>query len=168
MILRRVPRFVAYAVMVAVGSFVAIKAAPDIESLLFPISVDIYMVPFDPARPDVMVDRQLDRVCWRQHVHKLRAGTTKRWALTIIAHDGTRYFTEVIDARTGESFSSKDAYPGGYNGFVAFCALIPDGLDTTEGFKIESFSQYEPRHGLWYIDQGPTVITVPPLSGASK
>ena len=152
-------------VLLALGGLMAWHAAPYADVTLFPVLKDQRLVPFDPARPDVLAERQLDRVCWRLHVHKVRSVATRRWAITIIEANGTRWFSEPIDGRTGRPFSSKDTYSGGFEGEVPLCTWLPGDFDATQAFDIESWGQYEPSHRLWYINQSSPIIHVPAASG---
>lgn len=151
-----------YLLAMALSGYIAWKAAPDIESALFPAVTDTYLMPYDPAQPDVLVSQQLDRVCWRIHFHKARDVTTWRRAVSIIGLDGTRHFSETIDARTGFLMSNSNTRPGGYTGDYAICAILPDDFDATQGYEVEVYTQYLPRHGLWLIEQTLPLVVVPP------
>ena len=81
--------------------------------------------------------------------------------------DGSRYFAEPIDSRTGLPFNSRDAKPVGFIGVVQSCARLPDGFDFKAPYEIENFSQYRPRHGLWLLDQPFSTIEVAPNGGSA-
>lgn len=160
---RRVIGLAAYAAMIVIGSFAAWRLAPDVDGTLFPVLTDVYLVPYDPTgpQPQALFSKQLDRVCWRQHRRKTRNALAYRWLITIIGNDGARYFSEPVDSRTGDSFSNRNSYPAGADGTVGYCAVLPDGFDTTEGYRIESYIQYLPSHGLWTIEQVFLAFDVP-------
>lgn len=139
------------------------RAAPQIDAALNPILTDVHYVPFDPEHyGSAVAVRQLDRVCFRFHIHKNRAAASRFWALTIVFPDGTRSYTNPIDGRTGRDFTTKDTYDQGFDGNIVICADlsgIADGLDPSGPFTIESYSSYEPTHRLWRIP-----VTLPPLA----
>ena len=153
--------------LVLLGGLGAWRTAPDVEGVLFPALTDVYPVPYDPAHPHQMVSQQLDRVCIRTHVHKQRDAETYRWLVTITGPDGARHFSEPIDARTGESYSSRNSRASGFDGTPAYCAILPDNFDATLGYTVESYVQYLPRHHLWTIEQVVADVTVPPIGSGS-
>ena len=153
-----------YIFLILLGGLLAFQVAPDVDSALS-VSTDVRLIPYDPKRPDVLVDQQLDRVCFRLHFHKVRDVVTWRRAVTIIAPDGTRHFSEEIDGRTGYSFSHQDSRAKGFIGDTPLCVIIPDNFDPSQGYAIEIFTQYEPMHHLWLIEQTLPLIHVGPLGG---
>lgn len=147
------------------GGYAAYLAAPSLETTFFPIVDHEYLVPFNPAHPEAMAEVQLDRVCWRTHLHRIRRFRTMRRSIALILPDGTRYFPGLLDGRTGDPYSSKDARPYDWEGDFLGCTYLPNAIDTSQGFKIESYGEYQTAHGLWLISHLGPIVNVPPIAG---
>ena len=165
-LVRSLPQYVLYTILLLVGGFVAWRAAPDIEAMILPPFADEYLMPFAADRPDVLAERQLDRICWRVHVHKLRKVKAYRRSITFVLKDGTRIFVGgPLDGRTGEAYSSRDAALVGYNGNYPLCAYWPNSFDANQDFRIESFGQYSSPLGPWLLDHDWPTVNVPATPG---
>ena len=150
-----------YLPLVLLGVYMAWKAAPDAESALMPPLTDVYYVPFDPAHPEQLFAQQLDRTCWRMHFHKARTMAPLVYAVTWISANGGRYFSEPVSAMTGYSLDGLNAKPAGFTGDAAICSIMPDNFDAAAGYDISIYTQYDPPHHLWPVEERFPLIHVP-------
>ncbi len=154
---------IVYLPLLLLGGYAVWKAAPDAESALFPPVVDMRYIPFDPDHPEVTFSQQLDRTCWRMSFHKLRNLVPLRKTVTWIAHDGTRYYSEPVNAVTGYSLNSLDTKPAGFTGSIPVCSIMPDNFDASLGYTIEIYAQFDPPHHLWSIEEFFPAIHIPAI-----
>ena len=162
---RRFWLFIATGLLAVVGGGLAWKVAPLIDEYLFPVIIDVRRIPPDPAHPDVFVTRTRDLACWVNHIRKVRDVETRLYIMTLILPDQSRMFFGPIDGRTGQHYSSRNAYPVGYDGPVPLCVEVGDVSPDTP-IVVEVFTLFEPKHHLWWLPLRSAPVIIPPMGSA--
>ncbi len=159
--LRRLARDVVYGGLIFLGARAAFNAAPAIEATVAPVLADVYLVPPDATHPDRLYERFPDRVCWRQHVHKVRTASAVWWSVAMILQNGDRVLAGPLDQRAGQPFEGKNGFASGFDGAATWCAQVPSDVPTTTPMRVESHVEYDTGHGLWLVPQTTPTIDVP-------
>ncbi len=159
--LRRLERKVVYGSLIFLGACAAFTAAPGIEATLAPVLADVYLVPPDATHPERLYERFPDRVCWRQHVHKVRTASAVWWSVAMILPNGDRVLSGPLDERTGQPFESNNGFAAGFDGAATWCSRIPLDISPGTPLRVESHVEYDTGHGLWLVPQETPTINVP-------